>query len=186
MNTDAKIDDWVAHVNASHREPLFDDEAPSSVVVGEPTGEDYPLWDWNIKRYSNIDWIEAMQARLPAPFPSSFRSLVSRYIFPEFDFGPLCLLANTPEKIAPLHELRSVIEHDEDLARVIIECGYLPFARPATGDFDLVCFDSNANSNAKDDEFSIVRIDHESVFIHNEIRVTETISRNFLQFIAEH
>lgn len=181
MDSDAKIDDWIERVNASRREPLFDDEAPASVVVSEPMSGEYPMWDWNIKRYSNIDWIDAMQARLPAPFPPAFCSLVSRYIFPKFDFGLLCLLANTPEKMAPLHELRSVIAHDEHLARVIIERGYLPFARPATGDFDLVCFDSNV----KRAEFPIVRIDHESVFIDNEICVTETLARDFLQWIEE-
>ena len=181
MNTSAKIDDWVARVNASRRQPLCDDEAPASVVVGEPEGADFPLWNWQIKPSLEIDWIEPLEARLAAPFPPSFHSLVSRYIFPEFEWGELCLLANTPEGMSPLHELRGVITQDEHLARVIIERGYIPFARPAGGDFDLVCFDSNVQRA----EFPIVRIDHESVFIDEEICVTQTLARDFLSWANE-
>ncbi len=183
MDIDPQIDDWVRCVNQAPRHPLYDDEAPASVVVGEPQDDDgYITWDWSIKRWPNISWLDAMEAQLPTRFPPSFRSLVSRYIFPEFDWAGITFLANTPEGIAPLHELRSVILEDEDLAGFLLARGYLTFARPDTGDFDLICFD--ATQPKCKSEFPIVRIDHESVFIGEKIVVTETLARDFLQLIT--
>ncbi|MBW3635436.1 MAG: SMI1/KNR4 family protein [Armatimonadetes bacterium] len=177
MNFDALIDKFVEQVNASPRELLFDSEAPPSVRIGTSPDEVYGMWDWNIKRYEAVDWLEGLEARLSRQFPQSFRSLVARYIFPPFDLGPLQFLANTPEGVDDLYELRTGIFKDAYLSAGLLQNGFLQFARPAGGDYDPICFDPNG---------SIVGIDHESILCHDEIAITKVIALSFAELIERH
>ena len=40
-----------------------------------------------IDTYSGIDWIDIVLKRLPPKYPPSFMSLISRYIFDDFEVG---------------------------------------------------------------------------------------------------
>lgn len=124
MNHDSLIDAFVAHINSTPREPLSEDTLPftKSVHVGDaPDGAfGFGYWDWNIKRRDDIDWIDKLNTRLPRRFPPSFYSLVSRYIFPRFDFGGLHFFANTPEAIEENGELRTAIFCDKYLSPMVL------------------------------------------------------------------
>ena len=187
MKTDDLIDAFVAHINASPREPLSEYTLPftKSVHVGAaPDGAfGFGDWDWNIKRSDQIDWIDKLNTRLPRLFPPSFYSLVSRYIFPLFEFGPLYFFANTPEENEEIYELRSAIFCDKQLSPVLLSHGFIQFARPYIGNYDAICFDTN--HRASKDEYSIVLIEHEAAF-DGQIHILEVLASSFPALLEEH
>ena len=170
-------------MNAAPREPLFEDMAPRSVRSGSAPDAVYGMWDWNINRY-DVDWLEDLEAILPKRFPKSFRSFISRYIFPQFEFGPLLFLANTPECVERLYELRTGIFEDKCLSAGLVQSGFIQFARPAGGSYDAVCFDTNGKKSASD--YAIVNIDHEGILCHDQIIITEVLAPSFGDFIKQH
>lgn len=184
MNFDALIDSFVEQVNASPRELLFDYEVPQSVRIGTSPDAVYGMWDWKIKRYEGIDWLENLEAKLPSQFPKSFRSLVNRYIFPQFDSGPLQFLANTPEGVNNLYELRTGIFKDKCLSASLLRNGFLQFARNFSGSYDPICFDTNNKETAS--EYPIVNIDHESILCHDKIEITNVLAPSFAELIERH
>ena len=177
MNFDALIDKFVERVNACPREPLYEYEISPSVRVGAQADEIYGQWDWAIKPYENIDWVENLEKKLPAAFPAAFRSLIRRYIFPHFEFAPIQFFGNTPEAKAESWELRTGIFNDKHLSKCLLEHGFIQFARPDTGDYDAICFDTN--SQKRHSEYLIVRVDHESILCNDKIQVTEIIAPSF-------
>ena len=133
MNTDEKIDELVKQINAAPREPKLAYEVPPSVRLKAVHDETYESRDWNIMSCDTIDWVEDLEAKLPGRFPKSFRSLITRYIFPQFEIGDLELLANTPEGVSGSHELRTGIFNDKYLSAALLQNGFIQFARPAGG-----------------------------------------------------
>lgn len=186
MKHDELIDAFVAHVNTTPREPLNETTLPltESVHVGDAPDELFDTWDWNIKRRDDIDWIDKLNTRLPRRFPPSFYSLVSRYIFPRFIFGTLDFFANTPEAAEENGELRRAIFCDKYLSPTLLAHGFIQFARPDTGHYDAICFDTN--HRASKEEYSIVRIDHEGVLRKEKIHITEVIAISFPALLQQH
>lgn len=183
IKVDALIDESVARVNASPREPHDEYDAPPSVRVGASPDAVYGRWDWHIRRWPQIDWVEPLEAKLPQPFPKSFRSLVTRYIFPQVELGSLQLLANTPESVEELYELRTGIFEDKYLSECLLQAGFVQFARPAGGGYNPICFDTNRRgANA---EYPVVIIDHEAIFCHSQIKVAE-VSPSFISVVMKY
>ena len=81
------------HVNRSERERKSVKDLPVWLRTGPPDNEWVPdedaYYDWQIRKAERTEWIETLEAKLPFPFPPSFRSLVSRYVYPGFLIGPL-------------------------------------------------------------------------------------------------
>lgn len=177
MSFDALIDQFVERVNASQREPLFDEDAPLSVRISTLPGEANGGWEWRIKRCENINWVEELEVKLPRPFPKSFRSFIARYVFPQFDFGPMRFLANTPEGIEEVDELRTGIFQDRHLSAVLLQNGFIQFARVAGGGYDPVCF--NVNEEVAALEHEIVVLDHERILCYDEIKITKILAPCF-------
>lgn len=95
MKLDSEIDDFVNAVNRGPRERGDADEVPPSVASSGP--DEYGLFDWQIRPAPHVSWIPEVEATLPAPLPPSYRSFVTRYVFPAFEIPGAFLFANTPE-----------------------------------------------------------------------------------------
>jgi hypothetical protein len=176
-NLDIAVDHFVQRVNGNPRPRKFNDEVALSVA--EPSEYDPDEWSWSIRPYK-VNWISEVEARLPRKFPEIFRSLVTRYIFPEFEWGEVLFFANTPETIGyPGHELRVGIFRDARLFETLSGSGYLQFGQPSTGSYDPVCF----APSPKRDDAAVVRIDHEDILINGKVQVVETIAQSFLSLI---
>ncbi len=182
---DELIDRFVAQVNRSKRERKFGNDLPVWLRVGPPDSENYPdekaQFNWQIRKAERTEWIEALEARLPFPFPPSFRSLVRRYVYPDFTVGALWLLANTGEPL--FREMSDAIVRDKHLNKILRQHGYQQFARPETGDYDPICFDTRRK--LKGGEYPIVRVDHEAIACHGRIGKVREIAPSFLAFVAE-
>ena len=139
-------------------------------------GAEYGLYyDWTIQRAGPITWIEPVEVKLPAPLPPSYRSLVSRYVFPAFEVSPVILLANTGEPL--YHEMSATMTEDKVLSEVLIKNGYAQFARPHSGDSDPVCFDFNRRT--QEGECPIVRVSHHTIVFNSLVHVLEEIAPSF-------
>lgn len=185
LKVDSLIDRFVDTINRWHREPGFADEIPPS-VRGEsvdPPGEQHPAYDWSITPWPSVDWIEEVEERSGLILPPSYRSLVTRYIFPAFEAGPLQLSGNTPEGIE-LYEFRERVFADPTFVDVLLAAGYIPFANPAGGSYDPICFDTRARKR-KAAECPVVWIDHEEVLCYDRIKVLKQVSPSFELFVAE-
>ncbi len=56
----------------------------------------------------------------------------------------------------------------------LLERGFLPFANPAGGSYDPVCFDFRDSSRKR--EPPVVRIDHEEILCYDGLKVLETVA----------
>ena len=174
---DQIVDQFVERVNTSYREPVQISDTPPSVLHGAP--DEYGFSDWRIKPFSNVDWVESLEKKLDKVLPYSYRSLVSRYIFPAFEAAKLFFFANTPEG-TDYYEFRTRLFNDTLLYKALYEGGYLQFAQPADRDYDPICFDLNVGSEV---DCPIVRIDHEYILCDSIVKVTNNIAPSFINLL---
>lgn len=74
---------------------------------------------------------------------------------------------------------------DRPLCRAynLLQHGYLQFARPDTGDYDPICFDTRRR--LKGGEHPVVRVDHESILCNKRIGTVTEIAPSFLKFVMD-
>jgi hypothetical protein len=155
QDVDQLIDRFVSKVNGAVRQRIREEDLPVQLREG---GARFGLYySWNIQRFAHINWIEPLEERLPARLPPSYRSLVTRFIFPAFEVPPLILLGNTGHTL--YNEMSYLIVRDKVLTKSLLSHGYVQFARRSSGDYDPVCFDFTRRDAAG--ECPVVQIDHE-------------------------
>jgi len=134
-----------------------------------------------IEPYGEIDWIDEIIHKLPAKYSPSFMSLISRYIFDDFEIDRLWFFANRGDQ--DWYELSQAIFRDSIIFQFTSSRGFLHFARPADGSYDPVCFDIR---NRKNSEFSVVRLDHEAILQSRQINIVETLYPSLLDFMLKY
>ncbi|HEY3414856.1 MAG TPA: SMI1/KNR4 family protein [Armatimonadota bacterium] len=177
LSMDALIDRFVATINRFPREPSIEGEIPPSVRHGEDL---LGVFDWRITPWPTVDWIVPLEQRLGLALPPSYRSLVTRYVFPAFEVGPFQMSANTPEG-TPFYEFRNRVFSDQAFVDILLPAGYIPLGNPFAGNYDQICFDTQRRKGAAG-ECPIVWIDHEEVLCNERIRVLEQVSSSFEAF----
>jgi hypothetical protein len=177
-----RIDAFVAAVNAAKREPLQSEEIPSRCRRPREgyLPEDWDS-DWQIVPSTNADWLPELENRLPFRLPPTFRSLVSRYLFPSFDAGPIQFYSVGVEE--PYTEFRSAVFGDRFMSPFLLKNGYVQFGRPAGGSYDPICFDFTISRRKS--EPPVVHIDHEEILCNERIRVIESLSPAFHLFVED-
>jgi hypothetical protein len=130
------------------------------------------------QRVNDAPWVKALEQRLPKRLPVSYLSLIERYVFPSFDAAALSFFANTGT--GSEDDLSTAIFQDPFIAELTLNAGYIQFARPSTGSYDPICFDTTRKSNNR--EFPIVRLAHEEILVGSRIQVVETMADSFYRF----
>ena len=143
------------------------------VIVIDPAGNIF-------RRVESAPWISALEERLPARLPASFRSLVTRYCFEPFDAGSLYFFGNRGTDSH--NELSVAIFNDQFIAGATLQAGYIQFARPLGGSYDPVCFD--ARRPVSNREFPIVRLDHEKILCRERVH-SVPVSDSFYKLIVD-
>lgn len=133
-----------------------------------------------IQPISDAPWISQLEQRLPKRLPASFRSLVTRYAFPPLQVSELSLYGNMGTD--DVEEMSIAIFQDPIIAEATMRAGYIQFARPATGNYDPICFD--ARRTVTNREFPIVRLDHEELLRRDRIHVSEKLAESFFRFAS--
>lgn len=176
---DERIDRFVERVRGGYRPPLFPEYVPDSLRIGPPSlpGEGV---SWTVIPASEpCGWIDDFERRLPGPLPRSYKSLVSRYLFPVLEIGPVMLFGNTGRGAGD--ELVDAVFRDAKIYEPLVGAGFVQFGCPTTGSYDPVCFDLNTRSNSG--ECRVVRLDHERVLRGRVDGVTE-LAGSFLELIG--
>jgi hypothetical protein len=124
-------------------------------------------------------WIDTLEQGLPKRLPPSFSSLVRRYTFAPFEWGPLFFFGNS--KAQHEHDLPAAVLRDRAMWNTTLRAGFIRFAQSAGGNYDAVCFDARAPQRNR--EFRIVRLDHESILIKQQIDVREEIAPSFVALV---
>jgi hypothetical protein len=91
----------------------------------------------------------------------------------------LRLLANPPGP--GLEELLAEMRRDKGLWDALTPQGYIQFARPGTGDYDPICFDTRRRQKGGD--CPIVQIDHEEILCNWRIREVAQLAGSFRELM---
>jgi hypothetical protein len=177
-----RVDSFVAAVNSSPREALFAEEIPEPCKLSEFEWSN--MFNWQIVRSVEAEWLPDVERRLPFRLPPTFRSLIARYWFPSFEVGPLTLHSvgvSSPDENGM--EFRLAIFKDPFMSPFLLKNGLLPFARPVDWSYDPVCFDFRSAN--KKSEPAVLRVDHEEILCHERIRVVESISPAFHELMED-
>lgn len=132
-----------------------------------------------IEPHDHSGGIASLEQRLPGVLPSSFRSLVTRYSFPVFEAAPLEIFGNTGEDNSD--DWRHRLFADKVLSSVLLANGYIQFARPDTGSYDPICFDTKRKRS--NGEYPVVWIDHEGILCYDKIIVRTETTPSFVHLV---
>lgn len=177
---DESVDRFVERVRTSPREPLFYDEVPDFLRDGAPVDAVGYQVPWTILSAPGpCAWLEEFEARLPGRLPRSYKSLISRFLFPAFDVGPVRLFANTGAGVQD--ELVAAVFRDPGIHAPLLAAGFVQFGRPSTGRYDPVCFDLNRRTNGG--ECPVVQLDHEAALMLGQVRVVAELAPDFLSLV---
>jgi hypothetical protein len=171
------IEKFVATLNHNGLEPLFARDVPCELRAEELT-EVPGMYRWEISAASDNAWVIPLESRLPYPFPTMYRYLISQFKFAEFEIGPIMFLANTG-KDEVFNELSRVWANDP-FPNELLRYGFLQFGRQAGGGYDPVCF---AMKDRKRGDAPVVQLDHEEVLIRKRIRIQSEIAPSFSAFV---
>lgn len=111
------------------------------------------------------------------PYPRLFAELIERHTFVAFDVGRVRVYSNAYGEEDSLEELLA----DTILTEALMRAGFLPFARPATGSYDRVCFDVRGRHGAFD--APIVLLDHEAILSFDRIPKPEHLADGLLELL---
>lgn len=135
----------------------------------------------NIERVET-PWVAPFERNLPFRLPPLFRELISQYAFDPFEWQGVRFFGNRGTG----HDSDLVVASVRDpiIARVSQAHGFIQVGRPENGSYDPVCFDGRHRSKSGD--APLVRIDHEAVLIHEQIRVVHQYANSFAAFVGQH
>ena len=133
------------------------------------------------RQQSDRGALQDLYSDLPIRFPLVYEKLVLQYRWPEeAELGPLELLANPPGDPS-FSGLSRAIRYDRHLAAALLPAAFVPFARPAGGSWDPICFDGSVRAGKHDRQ--IVRIDHESILCNDRIKIEAVLAPSFRSLI---
>lgn len=179
---DQGIDRFVERVRTSRREPLFYDEVPDFLRDGPPADAAGYHVPWTIfPAPGSCAWVEEFEARLPGRLPRSYKSLISRYLFPAFEVGPVLLFANTGAGVQD--ELAVAMFRDPGIHAPLLAAGFVQFGRRSSGSYDPVCFDLNRMTN--EGECPVVQVDHEAALMLGQAKVLSEVANSFLSLVRD-
>jgi hypothetical protein len=131
-----------------------------------------------IRAEDNASRLRAFEEKLPKRIPQSFESFLSRYSFPTFDVLGIALFAWDSDSSPYILEASAP---KNSLSELLIPAGYVQIGRPATGDFDAICFD--LNHHAQNREYGVVQVDHEDILSNLKLRVTGELWPSFVKLV---
>ena len=121
----------------------------------------------------DASWVAAIENRFGQRLPTSFRSLVTQFAFPEFDVGGVTVFSNLND--GSTSDITVAPFADPALSRWLIAHQYIQFGRPDTGSYDPVCFESSGNK-----EPAVVLIDHEDILLERKKVRIKRLADSFL------
>ncbi len=127
-----------------------------------------------VRRAENSQLFLRLEQKMPRRLPPSLTYLLTRYIFPTFDFSKVTLFG-WDLKTEESEFFGAASASRGSLSELLLPAGYFQIGRPDTGSFDAVCLD--LNGKAENREYRIVLADHEQILCNNRVRITAELCR---------
>jgi hypothetical protein len=125
--------------------------------------------------------LRQLYQEIPIRFPALYEKLILGYRWEAgAELGGFELLANPPGN-SSLQGLLTSIRYDPHLAKTLLPSALVPFARPADGSYDPVCFNGAARTGKHD--YQVVQIDHERILCYQKIKFTAVIAPSFRKWV---
>ncbi|MDR2012866.1 MAG: SMI1/KNR4 family protein [Rhodanobacter sp.] len=124
-----------------------------------------------------VPWIAEIEQRFGFSYPSSFRALVTRYIFEPLEIGPVEIFANLGD--GSTEDLTVAPFSDPYMSPWLLAHRLVQFGRPSTGSYNPVCFDFADGPT----EPTIVLLDHEDILQEHTPVHRKVIARDFLSLL---
>jgi hypothetical protein len=175
--TDALVDEFVRYLNQAGFEPGFPDDVPEELRTSEAA---HGMFNWRVLQSTSNPWIETLVQRLPQALPTPYLSLVGRYLFCNFEVGPVMFFGNTGRNV--FHDRSACMLKDHNLNATLHKNGFLEFGKPKGGHYDPICF---AMQHRNEGDAPVVQLDHEEILIRNRIRVVKEIAPSFARFLHQ-
>src|SRR3954471_11977143 len=173
VHHEALIDELVKLLNVRGFPAESYDDVPRNLRIGNSDSLNACLW--KIQPQANA-WPDAVESAWGQKLPNLFQSLVKRYCFLGFKFGPLALFDNTGDGRRSNEFSRRVLA-DDGLLEVLRPNGLLHFAEPHYGSYDPVCFDTKRRGGAGD--CPIVQVDHEQILCNHRLKIVAELAPSF-------
>ncbi|GAB5405954.1 MAG: hypothetical protein Aurels2KO_41850 [Aureliella sp.] len=134
---------------------------------------------WHPKEFQTP--VSALSAiRRIGPLPDLYESLALTYRWLAVDLVVCRLLPNPPA--TDLLPLAESIYADPVLNNSLLSAGLVRFALAPGGCYDPICFDLSRMVRG---DCPVVRIDHESVLMHNTVRTVATVFGSFRSLVVD-
>ena len=152
------------------------DEPPPAALTLGPAPD-----DWNTIRWAPASITSPPESIGDLPhhesLPTLYRQLALSYRWMSVDLEIVRLLGNPPGD--GLQPLANLMTSDPVLQNTLAPNGYVRFAM-APDCYDPICFDVN---RAADDDCPIVRLNHESILMHDRIGDVSTVFDSFRDLV---
>ena len=133
-----------------------------------------------VQRAGNTPWVSDLEGRFKNPLPASFRSLITRYLFPVLEFKKLELFSNLGD--GSEYDLTRAPFRDPHMSPWLIENRLIWFAHPYVGDYDPICFDVASSAS---DEPPIIKLDHEDILLERKKVERTPVAASFLVLLQD-
>ena len=110
-------------------------------------------------------------------YPRVFREFAERHAFVAFDPGGVRIYSNLRGEEDSLEDLLA----DKILTRALVNAGFLPFGRPATGSYDRICFDVRGTQHR--DDAPVVLMDHEAILSNNRVPKPKRLADGLMDLV---
>ncbi len=144
------------------------------LAIGEAEGDGSRVWR-PLRSPADPSCLPPLYAALPARLPRLYELLILTYRWAEVDLQKFRLLANPPgpDFSGLLHEMSK----DRFLWNVLIGAGFIRFGKGTDVDYDPVCFD--LSSRKKNNDYRVVKIDHEEILCNSRIKIVMEVAASF-------
>lgn len=159
------------------------DNDPVAQQLAVGGADQYGFRKWRARRVSDAahEQLESIYAELPARFPPLFQQLVLSYRWAEISLGKYRLVENPPG--ADFSGLLAAMKKDDFMWNHMIRAGYIRFGKGPDMDYDPVCFD--ISSRRKNQDYRIVKLDHEEILCNERIKVVAELAPGFEELMVE-
>lgn len=121
--------------------------------------------------------VAALEEKAGLQLPAAYRDFISAYEFEPCVLGSVELFGNASP--GESDDLSVAPFSDKALHPPLLQAGFFPIGRPASGSYDPVCL--SIAGKAKD--AAVVRIDHEQMLCQGRLKVLEEVAPSFTALV---
>jgi hypothetical protein len=125
--------------------------------------------------------LDGVYSKLPGKFPPLYERMVLTYRWHRSEVGDFDIFGSPPGPA--LDGLLSEILRDSNLSEMCLPNGFIQFGSGPDDSYDPLCFDLSRKTAQED--FAIVRLDHERILCNRKIKIVRTVAQSFESLVRD-